>query len=81
VVLEVARELDLPVAERPILVEELADADELFFTGTTAEVRPCVQVDGRPVGEGTPGPVTRALREAFLARVDRVRDEAATRTG
>jgi D-alanine transaminase len=69
VVLELARELEIPVREAPIQVEELARADELFFTGTTTEVKPCVEVDGRPVGSGRPGPVTVRLYEAFLKRV------------
>src|SRR6202008_3064756 len=55
VVLELAREAGIPVAERAIQVEELAVAEELFFTGATGEVRPCVQVDGRPVGSGRVG--------------------------
>ncbi len=74
VVLELARENGIPVDERPILVEELADADELFFTGTTSEVRPTTQVDGRPVGDGRVGPVTRALARAFVRRVERVKE-------
>lgn len=69
VVLQLARDAGMCVVERPIQVEELGVADELFFTGTTGEVRPCVEVDGRPVGDGTVGPVTRTLSEAFLARV------------
>jgi D-alanine transaminase len=76
VVLEVARENGIPVEERPIQVEELLTADELFFTGTTNEVRPCVRLDGRPVGDGKPGPVTRALSQAFLKRVEKVKREA-----
>lgn len=79
VVLEVAHEIGLPVEERPIQVEELATADELFFTGSTGEVHPCVQVDGVPVGDGGVGPVTRALSEAFRRRIDRVK--AAARAG
>lgn len=77
VVLEVARELGMPVEERAIAVEELPEADELFFTGTTGEVRPCVEVDGRPVGEGRAGPVTRQLSDGFLARVARTKEAAA----
>ena len=73
VVLEIARENGIPVHERPVQVEELATAEELFFTGTTGEVRPCVQVDGRAVGDGKPGPVTRALSKAFHKRVERVK--------
>jgi D-alanine transaminase len=73
VVLEVARENGIPVQERPIQVEELATAEELFFTGTTGEVRPCVKVDGRAVGDGKVGPVTRVLSQAFMKRVERVK--------
>lgn len=76
VVLDLARGAALPVAERPIQVEELAVAEELFFTGTTGEVRPCVRVDGRAVGDGRAGPITRALSEAFLARVAAVVESA-----
>jgi D-alanine transaminase len=77
VVLELAREEGIPVAERPIQVEELASAQELFFTGATGEVRPCVHVDGRPIGTGKVGPVTRALSSAFLRLVARTKEAAA----
>ena len=76
IVLELARENGIPVQERPIQVEELAQADEMFFTGSTAEVRPYVRVDGRPVGDGRVGPVTRALYKAFHKRIERVQAEA-----
>jgi D-alanine transaminase len=74
VVLDAARRNGIPVEERPILVEELADAEELFFTGTTNEVHPTVEVDGRAVGNGKVGPVTRALAAAFAKEVARVRE-------
>ena len=80
VVLDLARDQGIPVEERPIQVEELAHADELFFTGTTGEVRPCVKVDSRPVGEGAVGTVTRALSQGFRAQVERVKEEARTAT-
>lgn len=76
-VLEVAAERGIPVAERPIMVEELARAEEAFFTGTTGEVRPCVRIDGRDVGDGTVGPVTKALSEGFHAMIARVQEAAA----
>lgn len=76
VVLEEARIAGIPVEERPIQVEELATADELFFTGTTGEVRPVVEVDGRPVGDGQVGPVTRRLSDAFLARIEATKEAA-----
>jgi D-alanine transaminase len=68
-VLELARHLEVPVEERPIQLEELVDADEAFFTGTTTEVRPTVRIDGRAVGTGRPGPIAKLLFEAFLEGV------------
>lgn len=70
-IIEIATEIGLRVEERPIQVEELARADEAFFTGTTTEVRPTVRIDDRAVGSGRVGPVTRALSAAFLERVER----------
>ncbi|MDE2795010.1 MAG: aminotransferase class IV [Gemmatimonadota bacterium] len=64
--IELARELGLPVEERAIPVAELYSADEVFFTGTTTEVRPSVEVDGRKIGDGRVGPVARGLFDAFL---------------
>jgi D-alanine transaminase len=81
IVLDLARDAGLDVEERPIQVEELLGADELFFTGTTGEVRPCVKVDGRPVGDGRVGQITRALSDAFLARVARVVEQAGVGAG
>ena len=65
-VLELASTLGLPTTVRPISIADLTSADELFFTGTAAEVTPVVDVDGRPVGTGTPGPVTLRLQQAFF---------------
>jgi branched-chain amino acid aminotransferase len=59
-----ARELGLLVVERDVNVSELGFADEVFLTGTAAEVTPVVEIDRRPVGEGVPGPLT--LRLAAL---------------
>jgi D-alanine transaminase len=81
VVLEEARAADIPVEERPIQIEELAHADELFFTGTTGEVRPVVEVDGRKVGDGRVGPITRQLSDAFLARVEATKEAASAVAG
>ncbi len=70
-VLDAARERGIPVEERPIPLTELQDATELFFTGTTTEVRPTVEVDGRPVGDRRVGRLTRSLHEGFLELVAR----------
>ncbi len=65
VVLDLCRELSIPVYEIPIREKELPRADELMLLGTTTEVMPIVQVDERQIGDGKPGPVTRRLQEAF----------------
>ena len=66
-VMELARAQGLPVEERPVLLDEMREAEEIFFTGTTTEVRPTVRLDGKPVGNGKVGPVAKALYEAFKA--------------
>lgn len=75
-VLTLAREAGLVVDEsRGPRQAELAQVNELFLTGTTAEVMPVVQVDGKSVGNGRPGPVTRKLAEAFARNVSRQIEE------
>lgn len=65
VVLELAVEEGVHVREVPILQQEIGRLDELFVTGTTSDVTPIVQLDGRPVGSGKPGPITRQLAAAL----------------
>ena len=60
-------ELGLSVTERSIDRTELYVADEIFFCGTGAQVAPCVKVDGRSVGDGAIGPVSRALASSYTA--------------
>ena len=76
IVLEEALAAGMSVEERPIQIEELAHADEAFFTGTTGEVRPVVEIDGSPVGSGRVGDVTRRLSDLFLARVEAAKEAA-----
>ena len=64
-VIELARAQGMSVEERPVLLEEMRGADEIFFTGTTTEVRPTVRLDGEPIGNGNVGPVSKVLHEAF----------------
>ncbi len=64
-VMELARAAGVPVQEPPLTRHDVYTADECFLTGTAAEVIPIVKVDGRPIGNGKPGPITRQLREAF----------------
>jgi branched-chain amino acid aminotransferase len=65
----IATDLGIRVTEGPIPREMLYVADEVFFTGTAAEVTPVRSVDRIAVGSGTVGPVTRRLQEHFLAVV------------
>jgi branched-chain amino acid aminotransferase len=65
-VIEIARDKGIPVEEVPITRDELYVADELFLTGTAAEVTPIREVDRRRIGDGQRGPVTKALQTAFF---------------
>jgi len=73
-VIRLARDMGYTVVERFISRAELYGADECFFTGTAAEVTPVVEIDGRPVGDGRPGPITRRLQAKYFDVV-RGRDE------
>lgn len=68
VVLELCRELSIPVEERFYKTDALYGADEAFLTGTVTEVLPIVAVDGKPIGNGLVGPVTKKLYAALRAR-------------
>jgi branched-chain amino acid aminotransferase len=69
IVLELARAADLPAQETTLTRHDIYTADECFLTGTAAEVVPVVKCDGRSIGTGKPGPITRQLRERFLQLV------------
>lgn len=74
-VLTLAAALGVPVEERDLPREALYAADEVFMTGTAAEITPVRSVDRKAVGDGKPGPITRQLREAFFGLFDgRVED-------
>lgn len=64
-VLDCARELGIPTGEPNLSRYDLYVADEMFVTGTAAEMVPVVKVDGRVVGTGKPGPLTGKLLAAF----------------
>jgi branched-chain amino acid aminotransferase len=64
-VLEIARDLGIAAHVEPISVEDVLHADELFFTGTAVEVTPIREVDGRVIGDGKPGPLTRRIQDTF----------------
>jgi len=71
VALESAASLGITVKEQNIGFYDMYSADEVFVTGTAAEVAPIVLIDGRSIGSGRPGPVTRQLMAAFKAVTER----------
>jgi branched-chain amino acid aminotransferase len=64
-VMELARAANIPVQEVAMTRHDVYTADECFLTGTAAEVIPVIKCDGRAIGSGKPGPITRQLRERF----------------
>lgn len=65
VVLELAAHLGIAHAVRPISEAELRAADEIWITSSTKEITPVVQLDGKPVGTGRPGPLFRRMHAAY----------------
>ena len=68
-VMTLARKLGYEVVEKNITPYELFNADEVFFTGTAAEIVPVKEVNKRVIGNGKPGPVTRRLMDEFVKMV------------
>ncbi|MGB6681277.1 MAG: branched-chain amino acid transaminase [Candidatus Bathyarchaeia archaeon] len=65
-IMTLARDLSITVVEKEILRDELFMTDEAFFTGTAAEVTPIREVDGRKIGSGSIGPITKKLQDKFF---------------
>jgi branched-chain amino acid aminotransferase len=74
-IMQIANECGYEVREKRITRDEVYAADEAFFTGTAAEVTPIRELDGRPVGEGTRGPVTERLQSLYFDYVHGRREE------
>ena len=74
-VMELGAKQRLTVREDLLTRHDLFNADEVFLTGTAAEIIPVVKIDGRVIGAGKPGPVTKQLRSAFhqVTKTDGVR--------
>ena len=68
-IFDIARDIGVPIREADITRYDVWVADECFLTGTGAEVVPTVKLDGREIGDGRPGPVTKRVLEAFRRRV------------
>jgi branched-chain amino acid aminotransferase len=74
-VIALARDLGLEVVEETIPREMLYTADEVFFTGSAAEITPIRSIDRIPVGAGRRGPVTERLQREFFAVIEGVRED------
>jgi branched-chain amino acid aminotransferase len=74
-VISIAKRIDIPFYEKTFRMEELYGADEVFLTGTAAEIIPVVNIDRRKIADGKPGGMTSRLREEFkkMTKVDGVR--------
>jgi branched-chain amino acid aminotransferase len=69
-VIEIARDLGIPVSARPMTRDDVYLADEAFFTGTAAEVTPIRELDGRVIGAGRRGPITEKIQALFFDAVN-----------
>jgi branched-chain amino acid aminotransferase len=65
VVMQLAQEEGIPVHEAVLTLHDVYIADECFLTGTGAEIIPVVKLDGRVIGDGVPGPITKTLIQKF----------------
>jgi len=68
-VVELCKTHRIPVSERSFSLTEVYDADEAFVTGTFGGLTPVIKVDGRGIGDGGMGPVTRQLRALYAEAV------------
>jgi branched-chain amino acid aminotransferase len=67
--IQLLREQGIEVREEPIARDELYTADEVFLTGTAAEITPVREIDHRKIGKGEAGPVTRRVQESYFSVV------------
>ncbi|MDH3205184.1 MAG: branched-chain amino acid transaminase [Gemmatimonadota bacterium] len=74
-VIQMAKDLGYEVRHEPVPRESLYTVDEIFFTGTAAEVTPVRSVDRIPVGDGKTGPITTALQKQFMETVKAENDD------
>jgi len=70
-VLELAAEVEVQAEQRPLAIQGLFDADEVFLTNSIMELMPVTRIEQHEVGAGRPGPITRRLAEAYKALVAR----------
>jgi len=66
ILLEIADKYDIKVQERPFSVEEALNADEAFLSSATTMVYPIIEIDGKKIGDGEPGPVAKKMRQLYI---------------
>jgi D-alanine transaminase len=66
VVIRLCTKLGIPLIEKPVASKETNLFDECFITGTGSEIMPVIEIDGKPVGNGKPGPLTIRLQKEFF---------------
>ena len=66
---EIAKDLGFSTVEQKFKVSRLIQADELFFTGTAAEITPIREVDGNIIRKGKPGPITKAIQDIYFKAI------------
>lgn len=66
---ELCKECGIPFELRIVTEQETRSADEMMMSSATREVLPVVELDGKPVGSGKPGPIYQKLRAAYDARI------------
>jgi len=64
-VIKIARDLDIDVVEREIARSELVMSDEIFLTGTAAEITPIISIDSKKIGDGKPGVITKKMMQEY----------------
>ncbi|MEI6862852.1 MAG: branched-chain-amino-acid transaminase [Candidatus Omnitrophota bacterium] len=74
-VISIAKKINMPCREKMLKMDDIYTADEVFLTGTAAEIVPVVEIDGRMIGSGKPGEVTLKFKKAFeeLTKTDGVK--------
>lgn len=69
VVIEIANKLGIALKEIPVREEELFELDELFFSGTTTDIQPVVEINRQRLAEGRPGPVVKKIQQSYNERL------------
>jgi D-alanine transaminase len=70
VMLKQCADVGIDVVEQTFSLEELFDADEVILTSTTSEIKPIVEIDGKKIGDGKPGTITKQLQQLFHQEIE-----------